>query len=87
MIRPKFIVGEPVRVACVRDVHENTDRTEVTRLGYAFNRGTHLYQTASQTDPKKWFLEKSLRKIPPGDRLSWEDLRQQLVTENDNVEA
>ena len=79
---PKFCVGEEVMVRGVNTSDYDTDRTEITRsircIGYRDGpMNGHIgwyYQTAHQPNSQLWWLEDSLRKIPPSERISIEDV-------------
>lgn len=86
MKRPKFCVGEEVRVRSIYAPEHNTDRTEVIAAKWAAGVVTGFYgwfyKTAHQPDMNKWWIEPSLEKIPPEERLDWAECEWQPSVEH-----
>jgi len=82
--RPKFCVGEQVKLVSESSPQCNREKTEVT--GVKYENGTYkgwAYETpeAILIDTSIWcpsFREKCLRKIPPDERLSFDEMMSKL---------
>jgi len=95
--RPKFCVGEEVGVTCFNK--PNIPRTEITKAMWRENKlmyrgidGGEVYRYTGwvyltrDTSPDKISREEDIRKLPPEDRLSWEDC-QTLLNQPEVEEA
>jgi len=78
-MQPKFCVGEEVMVRGETTSEYDIDRTEVIYSRYTAAHQSSLgvegykYKTAHQPDMNRTWLEGSLRKLPPEDRVGFED--------------
>ncbi len=75
--RPKFTVGEEVRIYSADHPSQTVECTEVLGMSYGELKGiegdTWVYQTVAVGNGKYWIHEDFLQKLPPKHRISWED--------------
>ena len=83
--RQKFVVGEEVRVFSPSEPDKGVECTEVTAVTYGqikgYDESTWVYQTVDIGRGEKWVPEEYLHKLPPSERVSWEDCAFQPTSE------
>ncbi len=72
--KPKFCIGEEVRLVSIMMPELNTDRTEIIKMGYRMSAdGVFEWGYGLDIPSDRWAGERALRKLPPEDRAQWSD--------------